>query len=194
MSDTLVEGATETRESARAGSWLGALLSATGLGACITIVTLGGMAVMDQGGFVASGGPYEIAHPIPEGLWVLPLAFIGIWVFTLTHGIFASRIKGFGLAYATWCAVWTSIGATTFWYGFNPPGTGGLVWGWLVMGGIFLVVGLASAWLYIRYLRSSDREPSEMPSRQRLPYAAMVAAALAGGVVAGYLVFSAAVA
>jgi len=147
------------------------------------------MATMDQGGFVASGGPYEIAHPVPQGFWILPVAFIGLWVFPIAHAIFASRIKGFGLIYATWCALWTSVGGTTFWYGFNPPGGHGLAWGWLTMGGIFLLVGLGSTWLYVSYLRSPDREPSKMPANQRIPYAVMVVAALAGGVVAGFQTF-----
>jgi hypothetical protein len=175
----------------RIGSWLGAAFSAIGLGASITVVTLGGMATMDQGGFVASGSPYQIAHPVPEGFWILPVAFIGLFVFPTTHGIFASRIRGFGLIYATWCAVWLSIGATTFWYGLNPPNGNGLAWGWLIMGGVFLLVGLGSAWLYLSYLRSPDREPWEMPTNQRIPYAVLVAVALAVGVVAGFQTFSA---
>ena len=112
----------------RIGSWLGAGLCALGLAACITIVVLGGMATMDRGGYLASGGPYEIAHPVPQGFWILPVAFVGVWVFVILHAVFASRIKGFGLAYATWCAVWTAIGATTFWYGIHPPGDDGLAW------------------------------------------------------------------
>lgn len=191
MSDNPRGKAREASRDPRIGSWLGAAVCALGLGACLTIVNLGGTAIMDQGGFVASGGPYEIAHPVPGGLWILPVAFVGIWVFPAAHGIFASRIKGFGLIYATWCAIWTSVGATTLWYGFNPPSGNGLAWGWLVMGGIFLLVGLGSAWLYIGYLRSPDREPSEMPANQRVPYAIMVAAALAVGVIAGFQAFAA---
>jgi hypothetical protein len=177
----------------RIGSWLGAAVSAFGLSACITVTNLGGMGIMDRGGFVGSGGPYQIAHPVPDGYWILVVAFIGIWVFPVAHGIFASRIKGFALYYATWCTLWTSIGATTLWYGFLPPGDEGLSWGWLVMGGIFLLVGLGSTKLYVDYLRSPDRERSEMPANRRVPYAVVIAAALAGGVVAGFQAFAAVV-
>ena len=173
----------------RLGSWCGAALGAVGLGACVVITNLGGMAIMDEGGFVASGGPYEIAHPVPDGFWILPVAFVGLFVFPLVHGIFASRIKGFGLAYWTWCAVWTSIGATTFYYGFNPPGSDGLAWGWLIMGGIFLLVGLGSTWIYVSYLRSPNRDASDMPANRRLPYAAMVLVALAVGALGGFQLF-----
>lgn len=177
----------------RVGSWFGAAVSAVGLGASLTVVNLGGMATMNRGGFVASGGPYQIAHPAPEGFWILPVAFIGLWIFPVAHGVFASRIKGFGLVFATWCAVWTSIGGTTFWYGLNPPGGHGLAWGWLTMGGIFLLVGLGSIAAYVAYLRLPDRGPAEMPANLRWPYALLVAAALASGVVAGLEMFAAVV-
>lgn len=191
MTGTPNDGARQTSGGPRVGSWLGAAVSAFGLGACITVVNLGGTAVMDEGGFVASGGPYQITHPIPEGLWIVPVAFIGVWVFPITHAAFASRIKGFGLVFATWCAIWTSIGATTLWYGFDPPGGGGLAWGWLIMGGIFLLVGLGSTWLYVGYLRSPDPERPRMPANQRMPYAVMITVALAAGIFAGFRVFAA---
>ena len=193
MSNTSENSQASASTGLRIGSWIGASVSAIGLGACITVVTLGGMATMDRGGFVASGGPYQIAHPVPEGFWILPIAFIGLWVFPVAHGIFASRIKGFGLIYFTWCAVWTSVGGTTFWYGLNPPDGEGLAWGWLIMGGIFLLVGLGSAWLYVSYLRSPDRQPSEMPANQRVPYAVLIAASIAAGVVVGLQIFAAVV-
>ena len=175
------------------GSWLGAALGAVGLGASLVIVVLGGTAIMDEGGFVASGGPYEIAHPVPEGFWLFPVAFIGIWVFTIAYSIFANRIGGFGLAYATWCALWTSVGAVTLWYGIAPPGGGGLVWGWLIMGVIFLAVGLVSTWLYVSYLLGPNREASSMAKVQRAPYAVMIVCALAAGVAGGVAVFDAVV-
>jgi hypothetical protein len=191
MSDKLSQEAHPAADDLRVGSWLGAAACAFGLGACITVVTLGGMQIMDAGGYVASGGPYQIAHPVPRGFWIQPVAFIGIWMFLAAHGFFASRIKGFWLVYATWCALWTSVGATTLWYGFNPPQSDGLAWGWLVMGGVFLLVGLSSTWVYVHLLTSKDREPSAMPSNQRAPYAVMISAALAAGVVAGFQVLAA---
>lgn len=187
------ESHTETPDATpglRIGSWVGAAVSAFGLGACITVVNLGGTGIMDRGGFVASGGPYQIAHPAPDWSWMLPVAFIGVWVFPAAHGIFASRIKGFGLIYWTWCALWTSVGAITLLYGFNPPGGAGLAWGWLIMGSVFLAVGLGSTKLYVDYLRSPQREPSEMPQGRRIPYAIMILAALAAGVAAGFQAFA----
>ena len=185
-SDTVRTG---TRDGAHIGSWVGVSAAAAGLGASLIIVVLGGMATMDEGGFVASGGPYEIARPVPEGFWLLPVAFIGIWVFTIAHGIFASRIGGFGLAYAVWCALWTSIGATTLWYGIAPPGDGGLVWGWLIMGAVFLLVGLGSTWLYVSYLLGENREASSMPKPRRTVYAALVLGMLVLGAAGGVAAF-----
>ena len=68
-----------------------------------------------------------------------------------------------------------------------------MVWGWLIMGGIFLLVGLGSTALYVAYLRSSERERSQMPANRRVPYAVMIAAALALGVYVGFQVFAAVV-
>jgi len=187
-------GVASARDASRGpiGSWLGAASGAAGLGASLIIVVLGGMAMMDEGGFVASGGPYEIAHPVPQGFWLFPVAFIGIWVFTIAHGVFASRIGGFGLAYAVWCALWTGIGATTLWYGIAPAG-GGLVWGWLIMGAVFLLVGLGSTWLYVSYLLGPNRDASSMPKPQRVPYAVLIVAMLAAGVTGGVAAFDAVV-
>lgn len=173
------------------GFWLGAAVSALGIAASVTIVTLGGMATMDEGGFVASGGPYVIAHPAPEGFWILPIAFIGMVSFPIAHAFFANRIKGFGLIYATWCAVWTAIGATTLWYGFNPPGGGGLAGGWLTMGGIFLVVGIGSIAVYVWTKPLAEMRDVVMATRSRMIYSAMTLAALAAGVFVGTSVFRA---
>lgn len=175
----------------RLGSWLGTAVCALGIAASVTITTVGGMAIMDEGGFVASGGPYQIAHPTPQGLWILPIAFIGLFAFPVVHAVFASRIMGFRLIWATWCAVWIATGGTTFWYGLHPPGGSGLAWGWLIMGGVFLVVGLVSVSLYFVALRFVEWKRSEMAPRMLLVYSLATAAALMAGVVVGLRAFAA---
>jgi len=175
----------------RLGSWLGAAVCAIGIAVSVTITTVGGMAIMDEGGFVASGGPYQIAHPVPQGFWILPITFIGMFAFPAAHALFASRIGGFRLIWATWCAVWTATGGTTLWYGFHPPGGSGLAWGWLVMGGVFLVVGLASAVLYFVAQGFFEWKHSEMAAKLRPAYALVTVAAFIGGVVVGLSVFAA---
>ena len=34
-----------------------------------------------QGGFVASGGPYEIAHPAPGWGWLVPVSILALFAF-----------------------------------------------------------------------------------------------------------------
>lgn len=171
-------------------SWFGAMACAWAAWTCATITVLGGMATMDEGGFVASGGPYAIEHPVPQGFWLLPVAFVGMFLFVPLHAIFASRIKGFGIIFATWCALWTAVGATTLWYGFNPPGSEGLAWGWLVMGGIFLLVGLASSAVYVMTLRVPAAERAEVPRTQRALYLVLTIVALGGGIATAFPIFA----
>jgi hypothetical protein len=175
----------------RLGSWIGSAACALGIAASVTITTVGGLAIMDRGGFVASGGPYQIAHPAPQGFWILPVAFMGLFAFTAAHAAFASRIQGFRLVWATWCAVWIATGGTTFWYGLYPPGGSGLAWGWLIMGGIFLTVGLVSALLYFVAPRFIELSRSGMAGKTLLVYSLVTASALAGGVFVGLKVFAA---
>ena len=169
----------------RPGSWIGAVICALGISACLTIVVLGGMQIMDVGGFVASGGPYEIAHPVPSGFWIQPVAFCGLFAFSFAHTVFAGRIKAPGLVYAVWCALWTAVGATTFWYGLYPPQGNGLAWGWLVMGGIFLVVGLGSIAAYFATQGLFGWRRSEMSSGRLVLYWVLTITAILIGVPLG---------
>ena len=56
-----------------------AVVSATSLafGLCLTLLFFGMRAIMELGGFVAVGGPYEVAHPAPDWVWVLPVSIVG---------------------------------------------------------------------------------------------------------------------
>ena len=169
----------------RIGSWIGAAICALGISVCLTIVVLGGQRIMDAGGFVASGGPYQIAHPVPPGFWIQPLAFVGLFAFSIAHAIFASRIKAPGLIYAIWCVLWTAVGAMTFWNGLHPPRGNGLAWGWLIMGGVFLLVGLGSIAAYFATQNLFDWAHSEMSIRQLVVYWTITITAVLVGVPLG---------
>jgi hypothetical protein len=169
----------------RPGSWIGAVICALGISVCLTIVVLGGAQIMDAGGFVASGGPYEIAHPVPSGSWIQPLAFFGLFAFSLAHAIFAWRIKAPGLVYAVWCILWTAVGAQTLWYGFHPPRGNGLAWGWLIMGGVFLLVGLGSVAAYFALRDFIEWNHSELSAGKLVVYWALTIVAVLVGVPLG---------
>jgi hypothetical protein len=107
-------------------------------------------AVMDIGGACASGGPYVPVRPCPDGVPVLMIG--GIWGGIIFLGVYAwqafkNHIPNF-LGFA-WPALFLSLGWNFLDFGLDPPGQGGLEWGWLtcaivfgLMGGLPLVFAL----------------------------------------------------
>jgi hypothetical protein len=77
---------------------LGFLVGLAGIAGSITVVFLSMRSVLDVGGQCASGGPYVIATPCPDGTWLLPLAifaglgftFLAIATGTTIGGIYSS--------------------------------------------------------------------------------------------------------
>jgi hypothetical protein len=111
----------------------------------ITLLFLGMRAVMDVGGACADGGPYVSAQPCPTGV---PLAMIGgmfglcgaagllVW-FGSRIGKAAASIVAFG-----WPALFLVLGFNFMDYAVHPPDTEPTpVWGWLIPGILFWVMG-----------------------------------------------------
>lgn len=119
--------------------FLGLMIVAAGL----TVVFMSMRAVMDIGGTCASGGPYVIATPCPEGAAaLLPLGIIvgliGLWMYALT----SSKLPGPRLTLLSWSALFLSLGWNFWQYGLNPPIPGtGVVWGWIICGVVFIAMG-----------------------------------------------------
>lgn len=115
-----------------------------GLAMCLTLVFMGMRAVMDVGGFCADGGPYQIQTHCPEGV---PLVMTGgifglfafgglmVWRGTVLGGPYA------GLVALAWPALFLSLGWNFLEYALNPPPGEGVVWGWLIPGVLFVVMG-----------------------------------------------------
>ena len=108
---------------------------------CLTLVFESMRSVMDVGGSCASGGPYEVRQPCPEGVaWVMPVAIFGglLSVGLGTFGVFA---KGGPRPFAfAWSALFLALGYNFFDYGFDPPG-GGSSASWIVCGAVFFAMG-----------------------------------------------------
>ena len=133
----------------------------------ITLLFLGMRAVMDVGGTCADGGPYVSAQPCPNGV---PLAMVGgmfglfgaagliVW-FGSRIGAAAASIVAIG-----WPALFLSLGLNFLDYAFHPPDNEATpVWGWLIpgilfwlLGGAPLAVGLL-AWREARAGRPGNR-------------------------------------
>jgi hypothetical protein len=133
----------------------------------VTLLFLGMRAVMDVGGACADGGPYVSAQPCPSGV---PLAMIGgmfglfgaagliVW-FGSQIGKAAAAIVALG-----WPALFLALGLNFMDYAFNPPdGEPTPVWGWLIPGVLFWLIGGAPlavgllAWREARAGRPGNR-------------------------------------
>ena len=145
----------------------------------VTLLFLGMRAVLDVGGACADGGPYVSAQPCPDGV---PIAMVGGM-----FGLFgaAGLVVWFGSRISTgaasivalgWPALFLALGYNFIEYAFNPPDAEPTpVWGWLVPGGLFwlmggvpLVVGLA-AWREARSGRSGNRLSQRLATRVPAP-------------------------
>lgn len=113
------------------------------MGVCLTLLFFGMRGVMDLGGFVAQGGPYEIAHPAPDWVWIVPAAIVGGFLVGGINLMAAHRAGGYSLVLPVWCVLFLSLGWNFLEYGLRPPDGDGLAWGWLVCAALFLVMGLA---------------------------------------------------
>lgn len=136
---TTRDGALPTAKVVRklAFTFVGVLLFAAGL----TYLYLGMRSVMEIGGSCASGGPYTVSRPCPDGAGLI---FVGIFaglvgVGLTVAGTFAGGPQLWTLA---WPALFCSLGWNFLEYGVDPPPPEtGLVWGWLVCAVVFFLMG-----------------------------------------------------
>jgi len=115
-----------------------------GLAMCLTFVFLAMRAVMDVGGFCAEGGPYVIETHCPDGV---PLVLIG-GIFGLFGfgGLMAWKGSMIGEPYGAlvllaWPALFLSLGWNFLEYALTPLAGQGIVWGWLIPGVLFVLMG-----------------------------------------------------
>ena len=60
-------------------------VSAFGLAVCLTMLFHGMRGILDLGGFVAAGGSYEIEHPAPDWVWLIPVSIIAGFAFGILN-------------------------------------------------------------------------------------------------------------
>jgi hypothetical protein len=124
--------------------WKTALLTLGTLGFVffLTLMFEAMRAVMDVGGTCASGGPFEIRQECPDGTaWMFPAAIFG-GLASLGVGAIGTFRQGGPRPFAfAWSALFLALGWNFLEYSFDPPGGGGLEWGWLVCAVVFLAMG-----------------------------------------------------
>jgi len=173
-------------------------VAAAGLAAAITILNLGARAVMGLGGFVASGGPYEIAVEAPGWIGLIPISILSGFGFGGFSMFASSRSGGYYLVIPVWGALFVSLGIQFALMGLNPPWGEGLAWGWVLCAVVFIPMGLYPV---IQLLRGEDmlalstswRPPVERPYERdplyRKVFSFCVLAGAAGGMAAGLILF-----
>ena len=140
-----VFGVTDTDRRPRLGDTAVYLLAVALLAASLTLVFLSMRAVLDIGGFCADGGPFVIETHCPEGVPLLITGGIfGLFGFGGLMAWKGSQLgEPFGaLVLLAWPALFLSLGWNFLEYAFWPPAPAqGIVWGWLIPGVIFMLMG-----------------------------------------------------
>jgi hypothetical protein len=120
---------------------------------------------MRLGGFVASGGPYHIAHQAPGWTWMIFVSvFLGI--IAVFVSFFATRrINGPNLMFLAWSALFLSLGWNFMEFGLNPPMGDGVAWGWIIPGLCFIPMGAIPLLLILSHVRKRFRTRRELQSQ-----------------------------
>lgn len=171
--------------SLRAAVWI--FFSLGGVACAVTLLFLAMRAVMEIGGACAEGGPYVPRQECPDGV---PGILVGsIWGGLILAGVYVWNVVRHGVpsfAWLFWPALFLSLGWNFFEYALDPPGEGdGLVWGWLVCGVLFAVMGGGPLVLgrHLLLRAATARAP------RRAYWIALQLAAVAGGIAGGALLF-----
>jgi hypothetical protein len=149
--------------SFRRALWILGSLFAVSAG--ITLLYLGMRAVMDIGGACASGGPFVPVRPCPEGVPALMIG--GIWVGMLAAFAYGAATIGSGIPSFVglfWPALFMSLGWNFLQYAFDPPLGDPPVWGWLIPGILFELMGVIPLYFWIRYVGFKQQAATRMRS------------------------------
>jgi hypothetical protein len=108
---------------------------------CLTLLYLSMRSVMDVGGSCAEGGPFEVRQQCPEGVaWIVPVSIFGM-ILSVGIGLLGVFRQGGPRPFVfAWSALFLALGWNFLEYGVDPPG-GGTSVGWLVCGGVFVLMG-----------------------------------------------------
>jgi hypothetical protein len=159
---------------------ISAFVGAAGFAASLTAVYRGMRSVMvDQGGFCASGGPYQINPDqvcATGQIWLLMggifagLVFAGLLV-AASAWWGGTSLAGVGLI--LWAALFGALGWNFIDLGLNPPEQLDGAVGWIVCGVVFWLMALGGlipgAMALAGYFRNADRPEAERSSvKERL--------------------------
>lgn len=115
-----------------------------GLAMCLTLIFLSMRAVMDIGGFCAEGGPYVIETHCPDGVPLLLvggiLGLFGFGGLMVWKGVVLGDPYPWLVALA-WPVLFLSLGWNFLQFALSAPKEEGIIWGWLIPGVLFVIMG-----------------------------------------------------
>jgi hypothetical protein len=153
-------------------AWFGLALAAAGVAASITALSVALRDVMrENGGFCASGGPYEIAQECSRGtVFLLFGSVLTLLVFMGLHAAFTAWVDGPVIGWPAFTGVlFAVLGWNFVQYGLDPPPPDdGIVYAWLLTGAVFFVMAIGFAapatMRAVEWLRRGDEpEPPLFP-------------------------------
>lgn len=129
------------------------------LGMCVAWANLSMRAVMGVGGSCASGGPYEIATPCPDGTWLIAVAIPVMIIAALSGSGFASEFGGPNMVVGLWAVLFGSLGWNFLEYGVVD----GFVLGWVLCGVVFVGMAAPALWgIATTFVRLVRTRPSDL--------------------------------
>ena len=178
------------------------LLSEAGVFVCITCIYIGMRGILDmKTGFVASGGPYQIAHQAPEWIWIFPVSILSFFVFLGLYYAVIQKLSGVNILIFVWIFLFLSLAENFIEYSFKFIDENGINIGWLVCGIFFILLGGLPVILAIRKIyknsnsrknikKESENKKIEDPRKQYIKSRTILQIfALFGGIIGGYYFF-----
>jgi hypothetical protein len=117
-------------------------------------------AVMGVGGSCASGGPYEIATPCPDGAWLISIAIPMLIITAMIGSALAIGLSAPNLLLPMWFLLFASLGWNFLEYGIF---TGNVDVAWIVCGVVFELMALPVLFLVPVAFRSTPKRPDGAP-------------------------------
>lgn len=113
----------------KALGWVLVVAGKLGLATCMTLLFLAMRAIMATGtGFVAVGGPYEIANPAPGWIWIVPVSILSGVAFIALQWAGASRLQGYTVIMPMWVVLFFALGENFLEMGIPTATSGGIAW------------------------------------------------------------------
>lgn len=135
------------------------LVCITLLGVCLAWAFLSMRAVMGVGGSCASGGPYEIATPCPDGSWLIAIAIPVLIIASMSGSGFASTIGAPNQLFVMWAVLFGSLGWNFFEFAFED----GVSISFLVCGVLFWGMALPAWWgIGVAFVKLFRNEPRQL--------------------------------